>query len=439
MVHRPDLHLTTVRSFLTKHMSHSTTPNTNPTPRCRLCGSLLEETFADLGVSPLSNSYIQPSRASLMEPFYPLLVYVCSSCFLVQLQEFESPEAVFCSEYAYFSSYSTTWLDHAREYAQVMTKRFSLTPESLIIEAASNDGYLLQYFHQGGIPVLGIEPASGVAAAAIEKGIPTRVVFFNKETATQLVSEGLSADLFVGNNVYAHVPDLHSFTEGIRIVLKPHGVVTLEFPHLLQMIGQNQFDTIYHEHFSYFSLLTVERVFGEHGLTIFDVDELQTHGGSIRIYGRRAEDESKPVSPKVAALRQCELAEGLHQIETYRGFASRMCDVKCALLDFLITCRREGKLVAGYGAPAKGNTLLNYCGVGPELLPFTVDRSPHKQGRLLPGSRIPIYAPEKIDASRPDFVLILPWNLKDEIAAQLEGIRAWGGRFVSPIPGVQVF
>jgi hypothetical protein len=420
-------------------MSQLTTPSLDTTPRCRLCGSLLEEKFADLGVSPLSNSYIQPGRASLMEPFYPLLAYVCGSCFLVQLQEFESPAAVFSSEYAYFSSYSTTWLEHAREYAQAMTKRFSLTAESLIIEAASNDGYLLQYFHQAGIPVLGIEPAGSVAAAAIEKGIPTREVFFSKETAAQLVSEGLSADLLAGNNVYAHVPDLHSFTEGIRIVLKPRGVVTLEFPHLLQMIAQNQFDTIYHEHFSYFSLLTVERVFAEHGLTIFDVDEMETHGGSIRIYGKHVEDESHPVSPKVAALRQCEMAAGLHRIETYRGFASRVCDVKCALLDFLITCRREGKLVAGYGAPAKGNTLLNYCGIGPELLPFTVDRSPHKQGRLLPGSRIPIYAPEKIDATRPDYVLILPWNLKDEIAPQLEGIRAWGGRFVAPIPSVQVF
>ncbi len=374
-----------------------------------------------------------------MEPFYPLHAYVCGNCFLVQLQEFQSPDAIFSSDYAYFSSYSSTWLNHARDYSGRMIERFGLTRESLVIEAASNDGYLLQYFSKAGIPVLGIEPAANVAAAAVRNGIPTRQIFFGKETASQLVSEGLSADLLAGNNVYAHVPDLHSFTEGIRIVLKPRGVVTLEFPHLLQMIRHNQFDTIYHEHFSYLSLLVVEQVFAQHGLTIFDVDELPTHGGSLRIYGKHANDQSKPVDEKVLALRRCESAAGLDRMETYRGFASRVCDVKCALLEFLIGCRREGKSVVGYGAPAKGNTLLNYCGVGPELLPYTVDRSPHKQGRLLPGSRIPIYPPDKIAATRPDYVLILPWNLKDEIAADLAGIRSWGGRFVSPIPNVQVF
>jgi hypothetical protein len=410
-----------------------------PVAACRLCGSPLDETFVDLGMSPLSNANILPEKALEMEPFYPLHAYVCSSCFLVQLQEFQTPDSIFTSDYAYFSSYSTTWLNHAREYSSTMIERFGLTGKSLVMEAASNDGYLLQYFSQAGIPVLGIEPAGNVAEAAIQKGIPTRQIFFGKETASQLVSEGFSADLLAGNNVYAHVPDLHSFTEGIRIVLKPQGVVTLEFPHLLQMIRYNQFDTIYHEHFSYLSLLVVERVFARHGLIIFDVDELPTHGGSLRIYGKHAEDKSQSVSDNVLALRRCEAAAGLDRIETYRGFASRVCDVKCALLEFLISCRREGKVIVGYGAPAKGNTLINYCGIGPELLPYTVDRSPQKQGRLLPGSRIPIYAPEKIAATRPDYVLILPWNLKDEIAADLAVIRSWGGRFVSPIPTVQVF
>jgi hypothetical protein len=321
----------------------------------------------------------------------------------------------------------------------MMIQRFHLARESLVIEAASNDGYLLKYFSEAGIPVLGIEPAANVAEAAVRNGIPTRQVFFGQETASQLVSEGFSADIIAGNNVYAHVPDLHSFTEGIRIVLKPRGVVTLEFPHLLQMIRHNQFDTIYHEHFSYLSLLVVERVFAQHGLMIFDIDELPTHGGSLRIYGKHADDQSKPVGERVLALRRCETAAGLDRIETYQGFASRVYDLKCALLEFLIACRREGKAVVGYGAPAKGNTLINYCGIGPELLPYTVDRSPHKQGRLLPGSRIPIYPPEKIAATRPDYVLILPWNLKEEIAADLAWIRSWGGRFVSPIPSVQVF
>jgi hypothetical protein len=408
-------------------------------PPCRLCQNPLEEIFVDLGMSPLSNAYIQPARAMQMEPYYPLRVYACGVCFLVQLQEFETPEAIFAEDYAYFSSYSTTWLRHVEEYAGKMIRRFNLTGDSLVIEAASNDGYLLQYFRQGGIPVLGIEPARNVAEVAEGKGIPTRSIFFGADTATQLVAEGIRADVFAGNNVYAHVPDLHSFTEGMRIVLKPQGVITLEFPHLLQLIHHNQFDTIYHEHFSYLSLLAVEYVFARHGLQVFDVEELPTHGGSLRIYGKHAADESRVVSEQVQAVRQLEADAGLNRLETYRAFGVRVCDLKCDLLQFLIDRRRQGKTVAGYGAPAKGNTLLNYCGVGPELLSYTVDRSPHKQGRLLPGSRIPIHAPEMILETRPDYVLILPWNLRDEIAAQMAEIRSWGGRFVTPIPSLQVF
>lgn len=406
--------------------------------RCRSCNAALEEIFVDLGMSPLANAYIDPASALRMEPFYPLRVFVCGKCFLVQLQDFESPEAIF-SDYAYFSSYSTTWLEHARRYAGEMIARFGLTNQSLVMEAASNDGYLLQYFREAGIPVLGIEPARNVAEAAVHKGIPTQALFFGQETAVQLVREGFSTDLFAGNNVYAHVPNLHSFTEGIRIVMKPHGAVTLEFPHVLELIRNNQFDTVYHEHFSYFSLLAAERVFACHQLAVYDVEELTTHGGSLRIFGKHAGDETKLVTDRVAAMRSREEEAGLNRMQTYRSFRTRVGDIKCALLEFLITCRREAKTIVGYGAPAKGNTLLNYCGIGPELLPYTVDRSPHKQGKLLPGSRIPISEPVRIFETRPDYVLILPWNLRDEIATQLSGIREWGGRFVVPIPTLQVF
>ena len=408
-------------------------------PHCRLCQSLLEEIFVDLGMSPLSNAYVQPLKTRQMEPFYPLRVYVCSECFLVQLEEFETPEAIFAEDYAYFSSYSTTWLRHVEDYAASMIRRFSLTPSSLVMEAASNDGYLLQYFRNRGIPVLGIEPARNVAQVAEAKGIPTRSIFFSAETAAQLVAEGFRADVLAGNNVYAHVPDLHSFTEGMRIALKPHGVITLEFPHLLQLLRHSQFDTIYHEHFSYLSLVAVEYVFARHDLEVFDVEELTTHGGSLRIFGKHIADSTKIVSERVLALRRLESEEGLNRLETYRAFSARVCAIKCDLLEFLISCRRQGKSVAGYGAPAKGNTLLNYCGIGSELLAYTVDRSPHKQGRLLPGSRIPIYGPEKILETRPDYVLILPWNLREEIAAQMAEIRSWGGQFVTPIPDLQVF
>ena len=405
--------------------------------KCRNCSFPLTRIFADLGVSPLANSYLTDEQLHKMEPFYPLCAYVCEACLLVQLEEFETPEAIF-SDYAYFSSFSTSWLDHARQYVQNIATRLQLGSASKVVEIASNDGYLLQYFLAKGIPVLGIEPAANVAEAAIAKGIPTRVEFFGRDSAAALANEG-KADLIVGNNVFAHVPDLHSFVEGIRRLLKPDGVVTLEFPHLLRLMSDIQFDTIYHEHFSYFSLIAVEEIFSRFGLAVFDVDELTTHGGSLRVYGKHVASTAHTQSGKVLALRRSEESACLHSLDTYSGFGDRVSEVKCGLLEFLIDCRRKGKSVAGYGAPAKGNTLLNYCGVGPDLLAYTVDRSPHKQGLYLPGSRIPIYGPEKIYETRPDYVLILPWNLKDEISQQMSQIRDWGGRFAVPIPAVHIF
>jgi SAM-dependent methyltransferase len=405
--------------------------------RCRLCDSPLEETFADLGMSPLANAYVRPERLDAMEPFYPLHAYVCSKCFLVQLEEFEAPDRIF-SDYAYFSSYSSAWLEHCRAYAERMIDAFALTPDSLVMEIASNDGYLLQFFAGAGIPVLGIEPAANVAEVAIAKGVPTRAVFFGTGTASELVREGMQADLLAANNVLAHVPDLHGFIEGMRIALKPHGIITVEFPHLLELIRHVQFDTIYHEHFSYLSLGVVEQAFARHGLAIFRVDRLPTHGGSLRIYAKHAEND-RPVDASVEAVRRCEHEAGLRDLDTYRSFAERVKDVKCDLLDFLIEARRNGKTVAGYGAPAKGNTLLNYCGIGRELLPYTVDRSPHKQGLYLPGTHIPVRDPETIRQTRPDYVLILPWNLREEIADQMSFIRDWGAEFVTPVPRVEVF
>ena len=373
-----------------------------------------------------------------MEPFYPLHAYVCEKCFLVQLEEFEPPERIFTDDYAYFSSYSDSWLAHAKAYTEAMVARFGLGPSSFVVEIASNDGYLLQYFVAQGVPVLGIEPAANVAAAAEKKGVPTLVKFFGTKTAAELSTAGRKADLIAGNNVLAHVPDLNDFVRGMSLLLKPDGVVTMEFPHLLRLMQENQFDTIYHEHFSYFSFVVAERVFAAHGLTLFDVEEIPTHGGSLRIYARHAANAALPVSPKVAELRGREQAAGLERAETYRSFAEQVKATKRGLLKFLIAAKESGKRVVGYGAPAKGNTLLNYCGVRSDLVEYTVDRSPHKQGRFLPGVHIPIYAPERIMETRPDYVLILPWNLKDEIVAQMAGIRAWGGRFVVPIPEVKV-
>ena len=413
-------------------------PSQNGHGACRICGTPLSRTFANLGMSPLANSFVNANRAERMEPFYPLHAFVCERCRLVQLAEFETPEAIF-GDYLYFSSFSPSWLRHAEAYAAKMVERFGLGAGSLVVEIASNDGYLLQYFQRRGIPVLGVEPAANVAEVAREKGIPSEVAFFGAATAQRLRDAGYSPDLTAANNVLAHVPDLHDFVEGFRVLLGPGGVATFEFPHLLRLMEHNQFDTIYHEHFSYLAFGVVEALFAQHGLILFDVEELPTHGGSLRIYARHAANAALEVTPAVARLRDAELDFGLERLETYDAFAERVIETKCALLDFLVGARRAGRSVAAYGAPAKGNTLLNYCGVGPELVAFTVDRSPHKQGLLLPGTRIPIRGPEAIGAAQPDYVLILPWNLRDEIAAQMEAVRGWGGRFVVPVPTVEVF
>ena len=406
-------------------------------PKCRFCGSPLQQTFADLGMSPLSNAYLRAEQLGQMEPFYPLHARVCGQCFLVQLEQFEVPEKIF-GDYAYFSSYSESWLDHARQYANRMTERFRLDGNSLVVEVASNDGYLLQYFKAAGIPVLGIEPAQNVAKTAEEKGIPTLTKFFGTRTARELQAEGRLADLMVCNNVLAHVPDLNDFVIGLKLVLKPRGIVTLEFPHLLRLMEGNQFDTIYHEHFSYFSFCTAENVFRKHGFTVFDVEEIPTHGGSLRLYVCHADQDSTKPHPGVSELRERENAAGLHKLETYSRFGESVRETKRSLLEFLIPVKRAGKSVVGYGAPAKGNTLLNYCGIGRDFLDYTVDLSPHKQNHFLPGTHIPIHHPDMIRQTRPDYVLILPWNLRDEIVAQLTEVRQWGGRLVIPIPTPEV-
>jgi SAM-dependent methyltransferase len=399
---------------------------------CRFCGAPVDAVFADLGMSPLANSFLPPERANSMEPFYPLRALVCGKCFLVQLEEFGTPEEIF-SDYAYFSSYSSSWLDHSRRYAEKMIERLGLGPDSHVVELASNDGYLLQFFHDRQIPVLGIEPAANVAKVALQKGIPTLVEFFGRETARSLARES-SADLLLGNNVLAHVPDLNDFVAGMKILLKPGGVITMEFPYLMRLIEDNQWDTIYHEHFSYFSFLTVSRVFAAHGLRLFDVEELPTHGGSLRIYGAHAEDREKPESEAASELRKRERAAGYEQLETYLGYGRRVEEDKRQVLDVLIDLKREGLRIVGYGAPAKGNTLLNYCGVRSDFIDYTCDLNPHKQGHFLPGSHIPIRSPDAIREDRPDVVLILPWNLKDEIVEQLGFIREWGGRFAARTP-----
>ncbi len=404
---------------------------------CRFCGAQARETFADLGMQPPSNSYVPRECANSMEAFFPLHAFVCTSCFLVQLEAYESPEDIF-GDYAYFSSYSDSWLAHAKRYTEMMIDRFGIDSTRQVVELASNDGYLLQYFKEKNIPVLGIEPAANVAAVAEANGIPSIVRFFGEEMAKDLVAEGITADLIIGNNVLAHVPDLNDFVAGQKRLLAPEGLITIEFPHLMRLIEGNQFDTIYHEHFSYFSFITVEQVFATHGLVLFDVEELSTHGGSLRIYGRHDHDETKPVSDRAHELKRREAAAGLCDVATYRSFSARVAATKRRLLSFLIDARESGKSVVGYGAPAKGNTLLNYCGIGTDFLDYTVDRNPHKQNHLLPGSHIPVHGPEMIRETKPDYVLILPWNLKDEIASQMAFIREWGGRFVVPIPEVEV-
>jgi 2-polyprenyl-3-methyl-5-hydroxy-6-metoxy-1,4-benzoquinol methylase len=404
---------------------------------CRFCGHSLEQTFVDLGMSPLCESYLSAEQLNQMEPFYPLHVFVCGNCFLVQLQEYVSAENIF-SDYAYFSSYSDSWLAHAKRYSDLMVQRFGINSQSLVVEVASNDGYLLQYFVEKKIPVLGIEPAANVAKVAVKKNVPTAVKFFGRRTAHELAAEGKQADLLLGNNVLAQVPDLNDFVAGMKILLKSRGVITIEFPHLMRLMAENQFDTIYHEHFSYFSLITSEKIFAAHGLTVFDVEELSTHGGSLRIYARHTEDTSKPVDARVLELRRREQAAGFVHLECYASFAEQVKETKRNLLDFLIEAKRAGKHIAGYGAPGKGNTLLNFCAIRTDFLDYTVDRSPYKQGKFLPGTHIPIHHPDRIKQTRPDYVLILPWNLKDEIIEQNGYIREWGGQFVVPIPNVKV-
>jgi len=407
------------------------------TVSCRSCSKALEHTFVDLGMSPLANSYLNRSQINQIEPFFPLHAYVCDSCFLVQLAAVAKPEAVF-SDYAYFSSYSDSWLAHAKSYVNSVIERFGLCHKSRVIEIASNDGYLLQYFLERNVPVLGIEPAKNVAAAATERGIPTLVRFFGEELAQELTGEQKQADLLIGNNVLAHVPDLCGFVRGMKILLADDGVITMEFPHLMRLVEQNQFDTIYHEHFSYFSLNTVQLLFQRHGLKIFDVDELSTHGGSLRIYACHEANEHRPVGERIADLLCRENKSGFAKLEHYLSFGERVKKTKRSLLAFLTKAKDEGASIAGYGAPAKGNTLLNYCGIRSDFLDYTVDRSPHKQGFFLPGTHIPIHHPDKITETKPDYLLILPWNLKDEIMSQMSYIREWNGRFVVPIPEVKV-
>ncbi|MFO7732150.1 MAG: class I SAM-dependent methyltransferase [Candidatus Aminicenantes bacterium] len=406
-------------------------------PRCRFCKAPLKNTLVDLGMSPLCESYVSAEDLNRMEPFYPLRVHVCERCFLSQLEEYVSPEEIF-TEYAYFSSYADSWLKHAKAYADMAAERFAIGPGSLVVEVASNDGYLLQYFLEKGVPVLGVEPARNVAQAALEKGIPTLVEFFGERTAEKMASAGKKADLLIGNNVLAQVPGLNDFVRGFKALLGPRGVATLEFPHLVRLMEDNQFDTIYHEHFSYFSMLAVERIFAAHGLTVFDVDELPTHGGSLRIYARHAEDGTKPVTVRVERLLGREKAAGLTRMETYAAFSEKVRETKRKLLEFLIGAKRQGRSVCGYGAPGKGNTLLNYCGIRTDFLDYTVDRNPYKQGKFTPGTHIPIFPPDRIRETRPDYVLILPWNFKDEIIEQMSYIRDWGGKFVVPIPEARI-
>lgn len=404
---------------------------------CRFCGSPLEQSFCDLGMSPLANSYLTADQLNEPEVFYPLHAYVCSTCFLVQLAEFTSAEFIF-SDYAYFSSYSQSWLEHARKYARSVIDRFRLDGSSSVVEIASNDGYLLQYFVDAGVPCLGIEPAKNVALVAEERGINTRVGFFGESLAEELVADGLQADLLIGNNVLAHVPDLNDFVTGMSRLLAPGGVITMEFPHVLELIENNQFDTIYHEHFSYFSLLIVIRVFASHDLRLFDVERLSTHGGSLQIYACHAENAGHVTSPRMDELIQVERTAGLDNLEGYRAYTERVKRTKRALVRFLVDARDDGLTVAAYGAPAKGNTLLNYCGVRDDLLDYAVDRSPHKQGRFLPGTHVPIHAPDHVRDTRPDYLLILPWNLRDEVVEDMSYIRDWGGRFVVPVPELAV-
>lgn len=406
--------------------------------KCRFCDAALDQTFIDLGTSPIANSYVKPENFMRMEPFFALHAFVCGECFLVQLPNMESREHIFNEEYAYFSSYSASVLAHSKAYVEMMVERFSFGETSQVIEVASNDGYLLKYFQERGVKVLGIEPSGSVAAAAEEAGIPSRVRFFGVETATALKAEGFSADLMLGNNVMAHVPDLNDFIGGFPILVRPGGIVTIEFPHLLRTIEDLYYDQVYHEHYSYLSLVTVEKIFAAHGMTLFDVEEIAPQGGSLRIFACHAGDETHPVTERVGAMRDREIAAGLTTPEGYRAFAERVQETKRDLLRFLMEAREAGKTVVGYGAPAKATTLLNYCGVKSDMIDYTVDISPYKHGNLLPGTRIPIHPPEKILETKPDYVLIMAWNIKDEIMRNMAAVRDWGGKFVVPLPRVAV-
>jgi SAM-dependent methyltransferase len=408
------------------------------TRACRFCGADLQRTFVDLGMSPLCESYPSAAELNHGEVYYPLHVYVCEKCWLVQLEEYQSAENIF-SDYAYFASYSDSWLRHCEKYCSEMKARFRLGRQSFVAEVASNDGYLLQYFVRMDVPVLGIEPAANVAKAAVEKGVSTLVRFFGTQLAKELAAEGRTADLVVGNNVLAQVPDLNDFVEGLKVLLKPEGVLTLEFPHLLRLIELNEFDTIYHEHFSYFSLISAIKIMEAHGLRVFDIEELKSHGGSLRVFACRASSQTHALAPNVQKVIADELAAKLDRVEGYESFARQVKATKLELVDFLLTAAKQGKNVAGYGAPGKSATLLHYCGIGKDLIEYTVDRSLYKQGRHLPGTRIPIYHTDRIRETKPDYVVVLPWNLKDEIMMQLQFIREWGGRFVVPIPRVTVY
>ena len=408
--------------------------------KCRFCSESRTYEMCDLGMSPLANSYVKFEDADKSGKIYPLKVWVCENCLLAQLDCFESPEAIF-SDYLYLSSFSTSWVEHARRYCEMMTGRFGYGADSQIVEIASNDGYLLQHFKAMGVPILGVEPAANVAKVAWEeRGIPSIVKFFGVETAKELVATGKSADLLLGNNVLAHVPDINDFVGGLKIGLKPEGVITFEFPHLQQLIHNNQFDTIYHEHFSYLSFHAVEKIFAHHGLTLFDVEELPTHGGSLRIFARHTENSGAlfAITGRVDAMRKQETGFGLTKMKTYTSYGENVKMTKRKLLKFLIEAKDAGKSIVGYGAAAKGVTMVNYCGVRSDLVDYVVDKSPYKQNHFMPGMRIPIYRPEKIFETKPDYVLIFPWNLKNEISAEMAGIREWGGKFVVPIPEVTV-
>lgn len=404
---------------------------------CRFCKNTLEHSFCDLGMTPLSNSYLTKEQLESGESFYPLHAYVCSECFLVQVKEYELPQNIF-GDYAYFSSYSDSWLKHCQKYTEQMIERLKLDCSKQVIEIASNDGYLLQFFKGHNIPVLGIEPAANVAKVAEEKGIESLVKFFGAQVAQELKDKNIQADLLIGNNVLAHVPELNDFVKGLKILLKSDGVITMEFPHLLRLMESYQFDTIYHEHFSYFSLLTVEKIFKAQGLKIFDVEELKTHGGSLRIYAAHEEDSQKQISQSVLDLKEKERQLSFDDLDGYAQFYVDVQQLKSDLLSFFLDCKKKGKKIVGYGAPAKGNTLLNFCGIRSQFLEFTVDRSPHKQGHFLPGTHIPVYAVEEIARAKPDYLFILPWNLKEEIMSQMAFIREWGGKFVIPIPQLEI-